>query len=78
LIVSWSFSPDKIDRGEPLVVTDMLPAPEAYDDHALAIDHYNGRFGTIDKSYFSILRSGEPVYYSQGENGSICRLWRAG
>ncbi len=53
--------------GEPPVVIDMLPEPEADDDHVLAVYRRYGRFGAIAKSNFSTLRFREPVYRSLRE-----------
>ena len=53
--------------GYPPVIYDLVPEPNADDDHVLAIFRVKGRIGAVAKSNFSGLRYREPIYRSLRE-----------
>ncbi len=53
--------------GYPPLILDLVPAPNADDDHVLALFTRNGLIGALAKSNFSGLRYREPIYRSLRE-----------
>jgi hypothetical protein len=53
--------------GHPPLIVDLLAAPGADDDHALAVFRRDGHWGAIAKSNMTGLRFREPVYRSLRE-----------
>ena len=53
--------------GHRPLIMDLIPEPEADDDHVLALFQRNGKWGCIAKSNYSFLRFREPVYRSLRE-----------
>jgi hypothetical protein len=53
--------------GHRPLIMDLVPEPEADDDHVLALFQKNGNWGCIAKSNYAFLRFREPVYRSLRE-----------
>jgi hypothetical protein len=53
--------------GHRPLIMDLVPEPEADDDHVLALFQQNGKWGCIAKSNYAFLRFREPVYRSLRE-----------
>jgi hypothetical protein len=53
--------------GHRALIMDLVPEPDADDDHVLALFQRNGNWGCIAKSNYAFLRFREPVYRSLRE-----------